>query len=154
MQSKGEQMLRPFHLAFPVHDLEKARRFYTEVLGCTVGREKPESCVLNLHGHQIVAHLVDNMPELATNPVDGKKVPAMHFGIILEWENWNQMRENLVESSTEFVIGPYLRYEGQPGAQATMFIKDPSGNHLEFKSFQDDAMIFDASWSSTSQSGK
>jgi len=154
MQSKGEQMLRPFHLAFPVHDLEKARRFYTEVLGCTVGREKPESCVLNLHGHQIVAHLVDNMPELATNPVDGKKVPAMHFGIILEWEHWNQMRENLEESSTEFVIGPYLRYEGQPGAQATMFIKDPSGNHLEFKSFQDDAMIFDASWGSTSQSGK
>ena len=145
-------MLRPFHLAFPVHDLEEARLFYTEVLGCTVGREKPESCVLNLHGHQIVAHLVKKMPELATNPVDGKLVPALHFGIVLEWDEWHKMRNRLEDMSMDFVIGPYLRYEDQPGAQATMFIKDPSGNHLEFKSFRDDAMIFDASWGPKGQS--
>ena len=152
MRSKGELMLRPFHLAFPVHDLEEARTFYTEILGCTVGREKPESCVLNLHGHQIVAHLVNSMPDLVTNPVDGKQVPSMHFGIVLEWNQWHEMRERFEELSLEFVIGPYLRYENQPGAQATMFIRDPSGNHLEFKSFQDDAMIFDASWGNMGQS--
>ena len=152
MRSKGESMLRPFHLAFPVHDLEEARTFYTEILGCTVGREKPESCVLNLHGHQIVAHLVSSMPDLVTNPVDGKQVPSMHFGIVLEWNQWHEMRERFEALSLEFVIGPYLRYENQPGAQATMFIKDPSGNHLEFKSFQDDAMIFDASWGNMGQS--
>lgn len=145
-------MLRPFHLAFPVHDLVETRTFYTEILGCKVGREKPESCVLNLHGHQIVAHLVSNMPDLVTNPVDGKQVPCMHFGIVLEWGQWHEMRERLEKLSLEFVIGPYLRYENQPGAQATMFIKDPSGNHLEFKSFQNDAMIFDASWGNMGQS--
>ena len=78
--------LRPFHLAFPVDDLPAARKFYTEVLGCTTGREKEESCVFNFYGHQIVAHRVPRMPELSTNPVDGKKVPAMHFGLVLEWD--------------------------------------------------------------------
>tara|TARA_B100001113_G_C21068945_1_gene604673 strand:- start:232 stop:669 length:438 start_codon:yes stop_codon:yes gene_type:complete len=144
-------MLRPFHLAFPVDDLVEARAFYTEILGCTVGREKPESCVLNFHGHQIVAHLVSSMPDLVTNPVDGKQVPSMHFGIVLEWKKWHEIRERLEELSLEFVIGPYVRYENQPGAQATMFIKDPSGNHLEFKSFRDDAKIFDASWGNVGQ---
>ena len=151
LQSMGDDVLRPFHLAFPVVDLPAARSFYTEILGCTVGREKPESCVLNLHGHQIVAHCVDSMPGLATNPVDGKQVPSMHFGVVLEWDDWHQMRDRLQAKGVEFVIGPYLRYEGQPGAQATMFIQDPSGNHLEFKSFKDEAMIFDTGWGPTSK---
>jgi len=138
--------LRPFHLAFPVTDLEAARAFYTGVLGFDVGRSKAESCVFNLHGHQIVAHRVAEMPPLSTNPVDGKAVPAMHFGLVLEWDEWHAMRERLDAAGQTFVVGPYLRYEDLPGAQATMFIQDPAGNHLEFKAFKDDAMIFDASW--------
>ena len=84
--------LRPFHLAFPVDDLPAARKFYTEVLGCTTGREKEESCVFNFYGHQIVAHRVPKMPELSTSPVDGKKVPAMHFGLVLEWDDWQELK--------------------------------------------------------------
>ncbi len=138
-----EKPLRPFHLAFPVDDLPAARKFYTEVLGCTTGREKKESCVFNFYGHQIVAHQVPKMPELSTSPVDGKKVPAMHFGLVLEWDDWHQLKDKLETTGAEFVIGPYTRYEDQPGSQATMFIKDPCGNHLEFKSFKDDSAIFD-----------
>jgi len=141
---ESEKKLRPFHLAFPVDDLPAARRFYTEVLGCTTGREKEESCVFNFYGHQIVAHRVPKMPNLSTNPVDGKKVPAMHFGIVLEWDDWQELKAKFEEVGVEFVIGPYTRYEGQPGSQATMFIQDPCGNHLEFKSFKDDDAIFNS----------
>ena len=141
---ESERTLRPFHLAFPVDDLPAARKFYTEILGCTTGREKEESCVFNFYGHQIVAHRVPKMPELSLNPVDGKKVPAMHFGLVLEWDDWQQLRAKFEEVSVEFVIGPYTRYEDQPGSQATMFIQDPCGNHLEFKSFKDDEAIFDS----------
>ena len=139
-----KKLLRPFHLAFPVDDLPAAKEFYTEVLGCTTGREKEESCVFNFYGHQIVAHRVPKMPELSTSPVDGKKVPAMHFGLVLEWDDWHQLKSKLETAGIEFVIGPYTRYEDQPGSQATMFIKDPCGNHLEFKSFKDDKAIFDS----------
>ena len=135
--------LRPFHLAFPVDDLEATKKFYVEVLGCTTGREKEESCVFKFYGHQIVAHRVPKMPELSTNPVDGKKVPAMHFGLVMDWDDWHQLRARFESQGVEIVIGPYTRYEGKPGSQATMFIKDPCGNHLEFKSFQDDFVIFD-----------
>ena len=138
--------LRPFHLAFPVDDLEKAKQFYVNVLGCTTGREKKESCVFKFFGHQIVAHLVPTMPELSTNPVDGKQVPAMHFGLVMEWNDWHQLKDKLDKNSVEFVIGPYTRYEDQPGSQATMFIVDPAGNHLEFKSFKDESAIFDSEW--------
>lgn len=138
--------LRPFHLAFPVNDLEKAKQFYVNVLGCTTGREKEESCVFKFFGHQIVAHLVPNMPELTTNPVDGKQVPAMHFGLVMEWNDWHQLKDKLAKNGVEFVIGPYTRYEDQPGSQATMFIVDPAGNHLEFKSFKDESAIFDSEW--------
>ena len=138
--------LRPIHLAFPVDDLPAAKKFYTEILGCTTGREKEESCVFKFFGHQIVAHRVPKMPELSTNPVDGKKVPAMHFGLVLEWDDWHQLKAKFEADSVEFVIGPYTRYEDQPGSQATMFIKDPCGNHLEFKSFKDEEAIFDNHW--------
>ena len=138
--------LRPFHLAFPVDDLEKAKQFYVNVLGCTTGREKNESCVFKFFGHQIVAHLVPTMPELSTNPVDGKQVPAMHFGLVMEWNDWHQLKDKLDKTGVEFAIGPYTRYENQPGSQATMFIVDPAGNHLEFKSFKDESAIFDSKW--------
>jgi extradiol dioxygenase family protein len=138
--------LRPFHLAFPVDDLTSAKKFYTEVLGCSIGREKEESCVFNFYGHQIVAHKVTEMPDVSVSPVDGKEIPALHFGLVMEWEDWHQLKNKLESNHTEFVIGPYTRYENQPGSQATMFVKDPSGNHLEFKSFKDDNAIFDTSW--------
>ena len=138
--------LRPFHLAFPVDDLQKAKQFYVDVLGCTTGREKEESCVFKFFGHQIVAHVVPQMPGLSTNPVDGKEIPSMHFGIVMEWDDWHQLKDKLEKNGVEFVIGPYTRYEGQPGSQATMFIVDPCGNHLEFKSFKDESAIFDTAW--------
>ena len=138
--------LRPFHLAFPVDDLQKAKKFYVDVLGCTTGREKEESCVFKFFGHQIVAHVVPQMPELSTNPVDGKEIPSMHFGIVMEWDDWHQLKDKLDKNCVEFAIGPYTRYEGQPGSQATMFIVDPCGNHLEFKSFKDESAIFDSAW--------
>lgn len=138
--------LRPFHLAFPVTDIEQAKAFYTEVLGCTVGRERLSSCVFNFQGHQIVAHRVEAMPSLATNPVDGHAVPSMHFGIVLGWEAWHSLKERFEQQDVVFALGPYMRYAGLPGAQATMFICDPSGNHLEFKAFKDDQRIFDPSW--------
>ncbi len=138
--------MRPFHLAFPVTDLEEAISFYTTILGCGTGRKKEQSCVLNLFGHQIVAHVVQEMPAISTNPVDGKSVPAMHFGVVLTMEKWQDLRKKLESKGVEFVIGPYERYQGQPGAQATMFVKDPSGNHIEFKAFGDDQAIFDKKW--------
>ena len=138
--------LRPFHLAFPVDNLEKAKQFYVDTLGCTTGREKQESCVFKFFGHQIVAHLVPQMPNMSTNPVDGRDIPAMHFGIVMDWDDWHQLKDKLNIDGVEFVIGPYTRYEDQPGSQATMFIVDPSGNHLEFKSFKDESAIFDSDW--------
>ena len=138
--------LRPFHLAFPVIDLKATKEFYTGILGCSVGREKEGSCVFNFEGHQIVAHLVEDMPGITTKPVDGKEIPATHFGLVMDWDDWHQLKKRFESNKTEFVVGPYTRYEDQPGSQATMFIKDPSGNHLEFKSFRDDSAIFDSSW--------
>ena len=138
--------LRPFHLAFPVDDLDEAKEFYVNVLGCSTGREKKESCVFNFFGHQIVAHLVALMPDVSTNPVDGKQIPALHFGIVLEWNEWHQLKDKLDKNGVEFVVGPYTRYEDQPGSQASMFIVDPCGNHLEFKSFKNDSAIFDSEW--------
>ena len=138
--------MRPFHLAFPVTNLQQTIDFYTIILGCETGRRKEESCVLNLFGHQIVAHVVPEMPAISTNPVDGKNVPAMHFGVVLTMEHWKELRVQLESKEVEFVIGPYERYMGQPGAQATMFVKDPSGNHIEFKAFGEDQAIFDDKW--------
>jgi extradiol dioxygenase family protein len=138
--------LRPFHLAFPVDDLEKTIEFYVENFGCTRGRQKADSCVFNFFGHQIVAHRVETMPNYSTNDVDGKQVPAMHFGLVLRWNDWHQLKAKLEGNNVEFYIPPYTRYEGQPGEQATMFVVDPCGNHLEFKSFRDDAGIFDSKW--------
>ena len=138
--------MRPFHLAFPVTNLERAIDFYTTILECETGRRKNESCVLNLFGHQIVAHVVPEMPAISTNPVDGKSVPAMHFGVVLTMEQWYELKGHLQEKSIDFVIGPYERYQGLPGAQATMFVKDPCGNHIEFKAFGDDQAIFDKEW--------
>ena len=134
--------MRPFHLAFPVDDLEKTRQFYTKTLGCKVGRSSDRWIDFDMYGHQVVAHLVDELDQVATNAVDGDDVPSSHFGVILEMEQWNQLADNLVKLGIEFIIEPHIRFKGEPGEQATMFFLDPCGNALEFKAFRSDDMIF------------
>lgn len=133
----------PFHIAFPVHDLTVARQFYGELLGCPEGRSAPDWVDFNLFGHQIVAHLAPGETGVsATNAVDGHGVPVRHFGAILTMDQWTALAEKLTAVGTSFVIEPYIRFKGEPGEQATMFLLDPSGNALEFKSFADLGMLF------------
>lgn len=133
-----------FHLAFPVTDLEAARGFYAGVLGCPVGRESGHWIDFDLCGHQIVAHLVspEAHPAAASNAVDGHEVPAFHFGLILPWDDFEPMAARLRSAQVPFVIEPYLRFEGRVGEQATMFVRDPSGNTLEFKAFRSIDALF------------
>ena len=132
----------PFHLAFPVTDLDATRRFYADVIGCRIGRSAERWIDFDFYGHQITAHLVDTMPEVSTNEVDGKAVPANHFGAILDWEAWHTLADAFRADAADFIIEPYLRFKGEPGEQATMFVRDPSGNGLEFKSFRDPDRVF------------
>ena len=134
--------MRPFHLAFPVDNLEKTREFYTKTLGCNEGRSSDRWIDFDMYGHQVVAHLVDELDQVVTNAVDGDDVPSSHFGVILEMEQWNQLADNLVKLGIEFIIEPHIRFKGEPGEQATMFFLDPCGNALEFKAFRSDDMIF------------
>ena len=134
----------PFHLAFPVTDLETTRRFYVDLLGCKTGRESDKWIDFDFWGHQVVAHLVkpEDHPTAATNGVDGKAIPAMHFGPILSWDEFESIQAKFEAAGLEFVVEPYVRFENRQGEQATMFISDPSGNHIEFKSFRNLEMLF------------
>jgi len=133
----------PFHLAFPVLDLVKTRAFYADLLECSVGRESDAWIDFNFYGHQITAHLKpEELAQAKTNAVDGKNVPVRHFGAILDWDAWHQLAARLEKAGSEFIIDPYIRFKGEVGEQATMFISDPSGNGLEFKAFKDTAQIF------------
>ena len=136
-------MPRPFHLAFPVHDLAAARAFYGETLGCAEGRSSDAWVDFDLFGHQIVAHLDPAERAVAvTNPVDGHTVPVPHFGVVLTMEQWHALAERVAAAGVRFGIAPHTRFAGQPGEQATMFFCDPSGNALEFKAFAQDDMLF------------
>lgn len=135
--------LPPFHLAFPVHDLEAARAFYGGLLGCPEGRSAEEWIDFDFFGHQIVAHLApDRVPRAHHNPVDGHDVPVPHFGAVLPMEDWEKLAERLREAGTAFVIEPTVRFRGEPGEQATMFFLDPSDNALEIKAMRDPANLF------------
>ena len=134
--------MRPFHLAFPVDNLDKTREFYTTILGCKEGRSSDSWIDFDMYGHQVVAHLVDELEPVQTNPVDGDNVPASHFGVILEMNDWNELAKRLTESGIKFIIEPHIRFKGEPGEQATMFFLDSCGNALEFKSFNRDELIF------------
>ena len=134
--------LRPFHLAFPVHDLAEARGFYGGVMGCAEGRSSDEWIDFDFYGHQIVAHLGGSGGDRASNPVDGHEVPVPHFGMVLTMADWQTLADRLVAADVDFVIEPTIRFRGKPGEQATMFFRDPSGNALEMKAFADDAMLF------------
>ena len=133
-------MPNPFHLAIPVHDLLAARAFYGGLLGCPEGRSSAQWIDFNLYGHQLVCHVVDGAEPLrpsSSKPVDGHDVPVPHFGVVLDMGDWNALAERLRAAGISFVIEPHVRFVGQPGEQATMFLLDPSGNALEFKSFAD-----------------
>lgn len=135
--------LSPFHLAIPVSDLEKADAFYGGLLGCEKGRYSKQWIDWNFFGHQLVTHLVTDMPSLPKhNQVDDHAVPVPHFGVVLNWLDWQNLANTLQAAKIDFIIKPYIRFEGQTGEQATMFFLDPSGNALEFKSFQDIGQLF------------
>lgn len=132
-----------FHLAFPVRDLEEARAFYGLVLGCPEGRSADTWIDFDLYGHQIVAHLSPDKSGVASsNPVDGHDVPVPHFGVILSMDQWHQLAARLRAAGIQFIVEPYIRFQGQLGEQATMFFLDPSGNALEFKAFADRSQVF------------
>lgn len=133
----------PFHLAFAVRDLEETKRFYREHFGVTIGRETESWVDFDFYGHQLSAHLKpDELTPSKTNTVDGKDVPVTHFGIVLSWEKWHELAERLSARKTPFIIEPYIRFKGKVGEQATMFLLDPSGNAMEFKSFKDESQLF------------
>ena len=135
--------LPPFHLAFPVDDLAAARRFYGELLGCPEGRSAEHWVDFDLYGHQVVAHLApDAVRREATNPVDGEAVPVPHFGLVLPMAEWKELAQRLKQANAQFVIEPTVRFAGEPGEQATMFLLDPFGNALEFKAFADINQLF------------
>ncbi|MEM7285645.1 MAG: VOC family protein [Actinomycetota bacterium] len=132
-----------FHLAFPVHDLAAARRFYGGILGCPEGRSSEDWVDFDLHGHQIVAHLAPHATTpRAHNEVDGDHVPVPHFGLLLSPDAWADLADRATAAGVEFVIEPHTRFAGEVGEQSTMFLLDPSGNALEFKAFADDSQIF------------
>lgn len=135
--------MQPFHLAFPVTSLAKARAFYGDLLGCPEGRSSEEWVDFNFYGHQIVAHL---SPSEAghnnTSAVDGQNVPVRHFGMILTMDQWNSLAHKLKAVNTQFIIEPYIRFKGEVGEQATMFFLDPCGNAIEFKAFADQHLLF------------
>ena len=134
--------IAPFHLAFPVDDLVRARSFYGTLLGCPEGRSSSEWIDFDFFGHQIVAHLAPPRARAHHNEVDGHDVPVPHFGVVLDWDAFQALAARLREQGLKFVIEPYIRFAGQVGEQATMFFYDPAGNALEFKSFRDRAQLF------------
>ena len=133
-----------FHLAIPVDDIDAARRFYGGLLGCPEGRSAVHWVDFDFHGHQLVTHLAPGgAGDRLRNPVDGDEVPVPHFGVLLAVDAWKQLAARLADAGTEFVIEPHVRFEGQPGEQWTMFLRDPAGNALELKAFAHDSMVFD-----------
>lgn len=133
-----------FHLALPVTDLDATRSFYTDVLGCATGRESSRWVDLDFFGHQLVLHLVEreDHPAGASNAVDGHDVPAGHFGPVVEWGDWERLASKFRKLGVDFLVEPYVRFEGKAGEQGTFFVRDPSGNALEFKTFRDVSNLF------------
>jgi len=137
------QAIQPFHLAFPIREIEETRTFYQDLLGCEIGRSTEKWIDFNFFGHQLSAHVKpEELAQAKANQVDGKNVPVRHFGVVLNWEDWHTLADRLKENKLDFIIEPYIRFKGEVGEQATMFFLDPSGNALEFKAFQDPTQIF------------
>lgn len=139
----AEKSIQPFHLGFPISDIEETRKFYRDLLGCEIIRSSDRTININFWGHQIVGHLI---PEFAgkfgTNKIDGNPVPVHHFGIVLEWHEWEALVERVRASDIDFLFDPYIRDEGEPEAEGKIFFRDPSGNTLEFKTYRNEEQIF------------
>lgn len=133
----------PFHMAFAINDKEEARRFYGDVIGCKVGREADNWIDFDFFGHQLSAHINTDPKSPATSKVGSELVPLHHFGAVLPWDEWNSLIARLKAEDYAFVLEPHIRFEGEPGEQGTFFVKDPSGNALEFKSFRSPSGLFD-----------
>jgi extradiol dioxygenase family protein len=141
--ASSAEALCPFHLAIPVRDLSQSREFYGELFGCPEGRSDTTWVDFDFFGHQLVCHVDHEASDRAVeNPVDGHSVPIPHFGIVLDIKRWSELAERLKSHNVKFVIEPYIRFEGQPGEQGTMFLEDPSGNAVEFKGFRDRSSLF------------
>ena len=138
----SDEPIRPFHLAFPIKNLKESELWYTDILGCIVGRQTDKWIDFDFFGHQIVGHLVKNIEQNQTNEVDDDNIPSRHFGIILTIEEWGNLSNQLKSKNIKFEIEPHTRFKNKSGEQYTMFIKDPSGNFLEFKAFKNDQNIF------------
>ena len=134
--------MNPFHLAIPVSDLTKAINFYENTLGCSRGRSSELWSDFNFYGHQLVCHKVQQTHGIYSNYVDGEDIPVPHFGIILQWDEFQELSTSLINKNINFIIEPSVRFKGKPGEQAIMFLTDPSGNAIEFKSFKNDEEIF------------
>lgn len=137
--------IRPFHVAVPVYDLNESKKFYLNCFRCEVGREAEHWVDLNLYGHQFVLHVrprPKNEDKTHYNEVDGKSVPVPHYGVVLEWDQWVELAAHLRDIEINFIIEPYVRFEGEVGEQATLFFQDPSGNALEFKAFKNSDQLF------------
>lgn len=137
------ESLSAFHLAVPVTDIAKAEHFYGTLIGCEKGRSSDEWIDWNFYGHQLVTHLVEEMPQIAGyNQVDGKAVPVPHFGVVLPWDAWEELASRLSKHGYPMHIEPYIRFAGKTGEQGTFFLFDPSNNALEFKTFKDMSTLF------------
>ncbi|AXO80096.1 glyoxalase [Olleya aquimaris] len=135
--------ISPFHLAIPVHNLQECRTFYRDILNCEEGRSSDHWVDFNFFGHQLVIHFKEKTDEdTSGNEVDGKQVPVPHFGVVLDWDVFTTFENDLKTKNINFIIEPYVRFEGLVGEQKTMFFKDPSGNALEFKTFRDQSQLF------------
>ena len=135
--------IHPFHIAIPVHNLDECRNFYRDILNCEEGRSSDHWVDFNFFGHQLVIHYKSkSKEEVHTNNVDGKSVPVPHYGVVLPWDTFQEFSKTIANKGVEFIIAPYVRFEGQVGEQATMFFLDPSGNALEFKAFKDLNQLF------------
>ena len=133
----------PFHLAFPVKELEETRAFYSGLLGCRIGREAATWIDFDFFDHQLSAHVSQEAGRtVATNAVDGDAVPVRHFGVILDWDGWHELADKLRTAGSRFLLEPHIRFQGEVGEQATFFLLDPSGNALEFKSFKEIPRVF------------
>jgi extradiol dioxygenase family protein len=135
----------PFHLAFPIRNIEETTTFYRDVLGCSIGRSTENWVDFDLYGHQLSAHVRPEQVNQAagTGEVDGHQVPIPHFGVVLTWEQWHELKDRLdAELSVDYLVEPQIRFQGKPGEQATLFIQDPSGNALEFKAFKNMEQLF------------
>lgn len=133
-----------FHLAYNVRDLDEARRFYGDVLGCKEGRSAPTWVDFDFFGHEISLHLGEPFAVANTGRVGDHLVPMPHLGVALQLDDWKDLAARLEDKGLAFVLKPMVRFEGEPGEQWTMFFRDPSGNPIEIKGFRSLETLFAA----------